>query len=168
MFLVYICISPQWKSLPLKRKHDDGTGLVKMQEDPRPSTCCCTAKYFLWGANLHSLKIESVFWKDFEIVFDSKWPESIPPPPILWNCQKLKQKIDTDQRHMWSLIWCMENPPRLKSSWVVLVIVSIYGFCGYQNKCWLAMQTIHFHFTGRPSNRCLDLELILWSEVFRC
>lgn len=94
MFLVYICISPRCKSLPLKRKkHDDGTGLVKMQEDPRSSTCCCTAKYFLWGANLHSLNFDSVFWKDFEIVFDSKWPQSIPPPPILWNCQKLKQKL---------------------------------------------------------------------------
>ncbi len=168
MFLVYICISPRCKSLPLERKTWWWNWSCENARGPEAKYMLLHCKVLPLGANLHSLKIESVFWKDFEIVFDSKWPESIPPPPILWNCQKLKQKIDTDQRHMWSLIWCMENPPRLKSSWVVLVIVSIYGFCGYQSKCWLAMQTIHFHFTGRPSNRCLDLELILWSEVFRC
>jgi hypothetical protein len=56
-----------------EKKHDDGTGLVKMQEeDPRSSTCCCTAKYFLLGANLHSLNIESVL-EGLEIVFDGKW-----------------------------------------------------------------------------------------------
>jgi hypothetical protein len=59
MFLVYVYISAWCKSLPLEQKHDDGTGLVKMQEDPRSSTCCCPAKYFLLGANLHSLNIES-------------------------------------------------------------------------------------------------------------
>jgi hypothetical protein len=41
---------PSEKVCHSNRKHDDGTGLVKMQEDPRPSTCCCTAKYFLLGS----------------------------------------------------------------------------------------------------------------------
>jgi hypothetical protein len=53
--------------------HPSAKVLVKMQEeDPRSSTCCCTAKYFLLGANLHSLNIESVL-EGLEIVFDGKW-----------------------------------------------------------------------------------------------
>ncbi len=127
MFLVYICISPRCKSLPLERKHDDRTGLVKMlQEDPRSSTCCCTAKYFLWGANLHSLNFESVL----EGLWNCLWQQMAwvhPTPTHSVKLPKVEAKIDTDQRHMWSLM-VYGKPTQIKSSWVVLVIVSIMVF----------------------------------------
>jgi hypothetical protein len=37
---LYLYFTPVQKFATQKKKHDDGTGLVKMQEDPRSSTCC--------------------------------------------------------------------------------------------------------------------------------
>jgi hypothetical protein len=49
------------------------------------------------------------------------------------------------------------KPTQIQSSWVVGHCIN-YGFVVI--KVLVAMQTIHFHFPGRPSKSMLDLELI--------
>lgn len=159
MFLVYIYISPRCKSLPLKKKHDDGTGLVKMQEDPKSSTCCLLHRKVLpFGGLTFILRILKVFWKDLKLSLTANGLSA--PPSILWNCQKLKQKltqIDTCCRS-----WCMENPPRLDLlGWLVIVSIMVL----WLSKCWLQWKQLHFHFPGGPSNQC---EIWNWSMEWSC
>jgi hypothetical protein len=109
---------------------------------------------------VHAAALQSTsFWRQTFIVWILKvffgrtrnclWQQMAwvhPPPPILWNCQKLKQKLTQIDWHMWS--WCMENPPRLKiflggwSLYQLWFCGFVVKFCHQLFKCWFYVKLI--------------------------
>lgn len=165
MFLVYICISPRCKSLPLKRKNMMMELVLWKCKRTRGQVHAAALQSTSFGELTFIVWILIVFFgRTLKLSLTANGLSPSHPHPFCETAKSWSKNWHISTIHVWSLM-VYGKPTQIKSSWVVLVIVSIMVLCGYQSKCWLAMQTIHFHFPGRPSNRCLDLELILWSEV---
>lgn len=159
MFLVYICISPRCKSLPLKRKNMMMELVLWKCKRTRGQVHAAALQSTSFGELTFIVWILIVFFgRTLKLSLTANGLSPSHPHPFCETAKSWSKNWHISTTHVESHgVW------KTHPDWIFLGGFGHcinYGFCGYQSNCWLAMQTIHFHFPGRPSNRCLDLELI--------